>query len=88
MVLFTTGRGTPFGCPIPTVKISSNTALYDRKRSWIDFNAGCLLTGTTMENLTEDFLAYILRLASGEIRAKSEALDRHDLAIFKDGVTL
>lgn len=88
VILFTTGRGTPFGCPIPTVKISSNTALYDRKRAWIDFDAGSLLSGTSMEKLTEEFLTYIMRLASGEIRAKSEALDRHDLAIFKDGVTL
>ena len=88
MVLFTTGRGTPFGCPIPTVKISSNTALYDRKRSWIDFDAGKLLNGTKMDDLCEEFLTYVLDLASGTVRAKSEALDRHDLAIFKDGVTL
>ncbi len=88
MVLFTTGRGTPFGCPIPTVKISSNTALYERKRSWIDFDAGKLLSGTEMDDLCEEFLTYVLDLASGTVRAKSEALDRHDLAIFKDGVTL
>lgn len=88
MVLFTTGRGTPFGCPIPTVKISSNTALYERKRNWIDFNAGKLLSGTNMDELCEEFLTYVLDLASGVVRAKSEALDRHDLAIFKDGVTL
>ncbi|MBQ8640695.1 MAG: altronate dehydratase [Clostridia bacterium] len=88
MVLFTTGRGTPFGCPVPTVKISSNTALYDKKRKWIDFDAGQLLAGVSMETLTERFLMYVLDLASGKIRARSEALDRHDLAIFKDGVTL
>jgi len=88
MVLFTTGRGTPFGCPIPTVKISSNTTLYEKKRSWIDFNAGTLLEGTSMETLTEQFYDYVLALASGEVHARSEALDRHDLAIFKDGVTL
>ncbi len=88
MVLFTTGRGTPFGCPVPTVKISSNTALYNKKRSWIDFDAGQLLGGVAMDTLTEAFLEYILLLASGKAHAKSEALDRHDLAIFKDGVTL
>jgi len=88
MVLFTTGRGTPFGCPVPTVKISSNTPLYDKKRAWIDFDAGRLLDGMKIEELTEEFLEYILDLASGKIRAKSEAMDRHDLAIFKDGVTL
>ena len=88
MVLFTTGRGTPFGCPVPTVKISSNTALATRKPAWIDFDAGVLLSGTDMETLTEAFLNYVLDLASGLVSAKAEALDRHDLAIFKDGVTL
>ena len=88
MVLFTTGRGTPFGCPVPTVKISSNTALYNKKRRWIDFDAGRLLSGMPMETLAEEFFSYVLDLSSGRIRAKSESLDRHDLAIFKDGVTL
>ena len=88
MVLFTTGRGTPFGCPVPTVKISSNTALYDKKRKWIDFDAGQLLSGVPMDVLCEQFLTYVLDLASGKLHAHSEVLDRHDLAIFKDGVTL
>ena len=88
MVLFTTGRGTPFGCPVPTVKVSSNTALYHKKKSWIDFNAGALLDGVSMQELTEEFYEYLLKLASGEIQAKSEILDKHELAIFKDGVTL
>ncbi|MBE6617378.1 MAG: altronate dehydratase [Ruminococcaceae bacterium] len=88
MVLFTTGRGTPFGCPVPTVKISSNTPLSEKKHSWIDFNAGRLLDGMTMDALADELMDYIIALASGEIRAKSEALDKHELAIFKDGVTL
>ncbi|MBQ2986746.1 MAG: altronate dehydratase [Tyzzerella sp.] len=88
MVLFTTGRGTPFGCPVPTVKVSSNTALYNKKKAWIDYNAGALLEGVSMKQLTEDFYQYLLQLASGEIQAKSEMLDKHELAIFKDGVTL
>lgn len=88
MVLFTTGRGTPFGCPVPTVKVSSNTALYRKKNAWIDFNAGALLDGSSMQELTEEFYAYLLKLASGGICAKSEKLDKHELAIFKDGVTL
>lgn len=88
MVLFTTGRGTPFGCPVPTVKVSSNTALYNKKKAWIDYNAGALLEGVSMQQLTEDFYQYLLQLASGEIQAKSEMLDKHELAIFKDGVTL
>lgn len=88
MVLFTTGRGTPFGCPVPTVKVSSNTALYNKKNAWIDFNAGALLDGVSMQELTEQFYEYLLTLASGEMHAKSEMLDKHELAIFKDGVTL
>lgn len=88
MVLFTTGRGTPFGCPVPTVKVSSNSALYQKKKAWIDFDAGLLLSGGSMQELTEEFYAYLLGLASGEIHAKSERLDKHELAIFKDGVTL
>ena len=88
LVLFTTGRGTPFGCPIPTAKISSNSALANKKSNWIDFNAGQLLEGKTMPELSEEFLSFVLKLASGEVKAKAELLDKHELAIFKDGVTL
>ena len=88
VVLFTTGRGTPFGCPVPTVKVSSNTPLYEKKKNWIDFNAGALLDGVSMDELADEFYEYLLKLASGEVHAKSEMLDKHELAIFKDGVTL
>ena len=87
LVLFTTGRGTPFGCPVPTVKISSNTPLYEKKRSWIDFNAGRLLEDTEMNELTNEFFDFVLKVCSGE-KTKSELLDKTELAIFKDGVTL
>ena len=66
MVLFTTGRGTPFGCPVPTVKISSNTPLSIRKADWIDFNAGCLVEGTSMDELSEKFFDYLMEVASGK----------------------
>lgn len=88
MVLFTTGRGTPFGCPVPTMKISSNTSLTRRKPGWIDFDAGRLLEDTPMEILCAELFDSILAIASGDKHTHSEALDRHDLAIFKDGVTL
>ena len=88
LILFTTGRGTPFGCPVPTAKISSNTNLANKKKMWIDFNAGSLLENKTMSELTNEFIDFVLKLASGEITAKAEALDKHELAIFKDGVTL
>ena len=88
LILFTTGRGTPFGCPVPTAKISSNTNLATKKKMWIDFNAGSLLENKTMPELTDEFIDFVLKLASGEIKAKAETLDKHELAIFKDGVTL
>lgn len=88
LILFTTGRGTPFGCPVPTAKISSNSLLCNKKRTWIDFDAGALLENKTMPELKDEFLEFVLNLASGEIKAKAEKLDKHELAIFKDGVTL
>ena len=85
LVLFTTGRGTPFAGPVPTVKISTNTELYQRKTNWIDFNAGVLLDQTDMPTLAKELYDYVLRLASGEEHVKQES---RELAIFKTGVTL
>lgn len=88
MVLFTTGRGTPFGCPVPTVKISSNSELARKKAGWIDFDAGKLLTGTELSDLAQEFFDFVIDVASGKKATKSESFDKRDLAIFKDGVTL
>ncbi len=88
LVLFTTGRGTPFGCPVPTVKIASNSQLATRKANWIDFDAGKLLSGMDMKSVSNQFFKFILEVSSGSQKAKSESLDKRDLAIFKDGVTL
>lgn len=88
IVLFTTGRGTPFGSPVPTVKISSNTELFIKKKSWIDFDAGRLVSGSTVEDVANEFYEYIRKLASGEVLCKAEQYGKKDLAIFKDGVTL
>lgn len=87
MVLFTTGRGTPFGSFIPTMKISTNTALYLKKRNWIDFNAGELLNGETMSDLLDKLLNYILKVAEGEL-LNHEKSGFREIAIFKTGVTL
>ncbi|MGN0793878.1 MAG: UxaA family hydrolase [Aristaeellaceae bacterium] len=88
IVLFSTGRGTPFACPVPTVKIASNTALAEKKHGWIDFNAGQLLThGRTLPELAQMLMDYVLRVAGGE-KVCSERNGFHDLAIFKTGVTL
>jgi len=88
MVLFTTGRGTPFGGPVPTVKVSTNNRLYNQKRNWIDFNAGELLEGRNMDSLAEEFFEYLLDLASKKTKTKNEINDYREIAIFKDGVTL
>ena len=90
IVLFTTGRGTPLGGPVPTVKISSNTALAANKPHWIDFDAGVVLDddAISMDALTSQFFDYILRLAGGNVLAKNEVNDYREISIFKDGVTL
>ncbi len=88
IVLFTTGRGTPFGCPVPTAKISTQSDIAGRKPGWIDFNAGALLEGSSMEEQTEALFRYVLDIASGRAEPKSERLSKRNLAIFKDGVTM
>lgn len=88
IILFTTGRGTPVGAPVPTVKVSTNSELANRKKEWIDFNAGQLLEGKTMDELSQEFFDYILKVASKEIRTKNEIHDYREISIFKDGVTL
>ncbi|MDO5410036.1 MAG: altronate dehydratase family protein [Lachnospiraceae bacterium] len=87
IVLFTTGRGTPFASPVPTVKISSNTTLADKKQNWIDFNCGTLVEGTTPDALSDDLFNFVIEIASGK-KSKSEENGFHDMAIFKQGVTL
>ena len=88
LVLFSTGRGTPFGCPVPTVKIASNSPLAQKKHNWIDFDAGRLLSGKTLDELGQELMALVLAIASGETQTRNEINGFHDLAIFKQGVTL
>lgn len=87
IVLFTTGRGTPFASLVPTIKISSNSGLADYKSKWIDFDAGKMVEDKTKEELAEALFEYIIRVASGE-KVKAEKAGYHDIAIFKQGVTL
>ena len=87
IVLFSTGRGTPFGGPVPTLKIASNSRLAEHKQNWIDFDAGRLLTTHTMEQLTDDLMDTVLDTASGKL-ARNEINDYRGIAIFKSGVTL
>ncbi|EAX48870.1 Altronate dehydratase [Thermosinus carboxydivorans Nor1] len=87
LVLFTTGRGTPLGTAVPTVKIATNSELFRRKTTWMDFNAGELLEGKSLEALADEFFAYVLAVASGR-PTKAEEMGFREIAIFKNGVTL
>ncbi|MFI3247958.1 MAG: altronate dehydratase family protein [Rikenellaceae bacterium] len=87
MVLFTTGRGTPFGTFVPTMKISTNSDLSRRKPTWIDFNAGGVVEGRSFEETLVDFTNYVIRVASGEM-VNNEKSGYKEIAIFKTGVTL
>ena len=87
LVLFTTGRGTPFGTFVPTMKIATNPDLASRKSNWIDFSAGQLLEGRTMQEIVPEFIDKVLAVASGE-PAKNEMNDYREISIFKNGVTL
>lgn len=87
MVLFTTGRGTPFGSFVPTMKISTNSRLAAQKPSWIDFDAGVLVDGEPMDTLVRRFADYVLEVASGKL-LNNEINGWRGIAIFKTGVTL
>ncbi len=88
MVLFTTGRGTPFGAPAPTLKIATNTALATKKAAWIDFNAGAVADGSsTLDEAAEDLMKLVLEVASGK-QTKAEEKGFREISIFKDGVVL
>ncbi|MBR6360098.1 MAG: UxaA family hydrolase, partial [Lachnospiraceae bacterium] len=87
IVLFTTGRGTPFASPVPTVKISTNTALSEKKSKWIDFNCGVLTEGADKLETAYRLYSLVMSVASGE-KVRSEIAGFHDMAIFKTGVTL
>ena len=88
IILFSTGRGTPFATAVPTVKISTNTDLYRRKGgSWIDFNAGAIVDGSSFDDLAGELLDKLITIASGA-KTVSEKRNFHEIVIWKDGVTL
>ena len=87
IVLFTTGRGTPFGTFVPTMKIATNSTLASRKPNWVDFNAGKLVEGTSMSELLRAFINKILAVANGD-KARNEINGYREISIFKNGVTL
>jgi altronate hydrolase len=87
VLLFTTGRGTPLGFPVPTIKIASNSDLARRKPAWIDFDAGPLAAGADPEQMATALFDLVLETASGR-RARNEINDEREIAIWKQGVTL
>ena len=87
LVLFTTGRGTPFGTFVPTMKISTNPTLAKNKPNWVDFSAGQLVEGRTMDELLPEFIDKVISVASGE-PSRNEENDYREISIFKNGVTL
>lgn len=87
IILFTTGRGTPFGGIVPTIKISTNTELFNFKRNWIDFNAGDLTEGATFGEKLDELIGLICDVSDGK-KTKNEINNTREIAIFKTGVTL
>lgn len=87
IVLFTTGRGTPFGTFVPTAKISTNSTLAANKPLWIDFNAGEIVDGRPSEEVDAAFVEFVLGVASGN-QTNNEKSGYSEIAIFKSGVTL
>ena len=84
LILFSTGRGTPVGAPVPTVKIATNTNLAKRKPHWIDFNAGEIINGA---DLTDELFEYVIEVANGK-QTNNEKNGYKEISIFKDGVVL
>lgn len=87
IILFTTGRGTPLGANVPTIKVASNSCLAKRKSNWIDFNAGELIKSNDFENMTEEIFKLLIDIASGR-KTKNEQNGYRDISIFKDGVIM
>jgi altronate hydrolase len=87
MVVFTTGRGTPGGFAAPTLRLATNSELFNKKRHWNDFNAGALLEGRSKETLTKELLDLIIKVASGELKTKNEINNYYEIGILRNGVT-
>lgn len=87
IILFTTGRGTPFGTCVPTIKIATNSKLFNHKQHWMDFNAGTLAEGRTFDEVAVELLDEIIAVASGK-KTKAELMEFREIAIWKGGVTL
>lgn len=88
LILFTTGRGTPVGAPVPTIKVATNTDLFQRKNKWMDFNAGAMMETGNAELLKEQLTTLIFEVAEGKKKTRNEENEIRELAVFKQGVIL
>ena len=89
MILFTTGRGTPYGAPVPTLKVASNSELAKRKPSWIDFDTGRLISeSVSLDEMAAELYELVLQIANGSSQALNEQNGYREIAIWKTGVTL
>jgi altronate hydrolase len=88
LIVFTTGRGTPGGFAAPTFRISSNTALYEQKKHWIDFNAGVLLEGSDKQETAVALYEKVMKTVNGEYRTCNEVNKYFEIGIFKQGITI
>ena len=88
ILLFTTGRGTPYGSFVPTVKVATNSLVYNKKRSWFDYNAGTILEDVSLEQACDDFMKKLAAVINGEEKTRNEEKEYKEIAIFKRGVIL
>ena len=88
LVVFVTGRGTPVAFAAPTLKIATNTAVFQRKQAWMDFNAGDLLDGADLKGKEEELFQMVLAAAEGRYRTSNERSGFYQIGILRDGVTL
>ena len=88
LLLFTTGRGTPYGSFVPTAKVATNSTIYNKKKSWFDYNAGTVLEELSLDEACDDFLKKVVAIINGEVKTRNEEKEYKEIAIFKRGVIL
>ena len=90
LIIFTTGLGTPTGNPVaPVIKVSSNTTVFNKMKDIIDFNTGSIIEGTqSLEELSDEMLNFIIKVASGEITTKAVINRQFDFLPWKRDISL
>lgn len=88
LILFTTGRGTPYGSFVPTLKVATNSTIYSKKTDWFDFNAGTVLEEQSLDEACDEFMKKVVAVINGEEKTRNEEKEYKEIAIFKRGVIL